>query len=38
MTVTLTITGKLNDGTPFQGGDIIKIVFHMLRRYRAFPI
>jgi len=38
MTVTLIITGKLNDGTPFQGRDIIKIVFPMLRRNRAFLI
>jgi outer membrane protein assembly factor BamB len=27
MTTTLTITGRLNDGTPFQGSDTIKIVF-----------
>jgi len=39
-TVTLTITGYLNDGTPFQGSDTIKIIYddrfemlvaHMLR-------
>lgn len=27
MTAALTITGRLNDGTPFQGSDTIKIVF-----------
>ncbi len=27
MTITLTITGKLNDGTPFQGSDTIKIIY-----------
>jgi hypothetical protein len=26
MTITLTLTGKLNDGTPFQGSDTIKII------------
>lgn len=25
MTITLTVTGKLNDGTPFQGSDTVKI-------------
>ena len=28
-TVTLTLTGKLNDGTPFQGSDTIKIIYMM---------
>ena len=27
MTVTLTITGYLNDDTPFQGSDTIKILY-----------
>ena len=27
MTVTLTITGKLKNGTPFQGSDTIKIIY-----------
>jgi len=31
MSVTLTLTGKLNDGTPFQGNDTIEIVFIMPR-------
>lgn len=30
-TVTLTITGKLNDGTPFQGSDTIKIILPIPR-------
>jgi len=44
MIVTLTITGRLNDGTPFQGSDEIKLIFkgvheivfivHVLRRER----
>jgi streptogramin lyase len=29
MTITLTVTGKLNDGTPFQGSDTIKIILPM---------
>jgi len=29
MTITLTITGYLNDDTPFQGSDIIRIIMHM---------
>ena len=37
MRVTLTITGKLNDGTPFQGSDIITIVMSMPRAiYKIF--
>lgn len=28
MTITLTITGKLNDGTVFQGSDTIRITIH----------
>ena len=37
MRVTLTITGKLNDGTPFKGSDIIKIVMPMPRAiYKIF--
>ena len=39
-TVTLTVTGCLNDGTPFQGEDTITIIMPMprgLRRY-LFPI
>jgi hypothetical protein len=31
MTITLTVTGKLNDGTPFQGSDTIKIILPMPR-------
>jgi hypothetical protein len=34
MTITLTITGKLNDGTPFQGSDTIKIILPMPRYWR----
>lgn len=33
-TVTLTITGKLYDGTPFQGSDTIKIIMPMLGHWR----
>jgi hypothetical protein len=29
LTVTLTITGKLNDGTPFQGSDTIKTILNI---------
>ena len=37
MRVTLTITGKLNDGIPFQGSDIITIVMPMPRAiYKIF--
>jgi len=39
MTVTLTITGYLNDGTPFQGSTAIRIIMPMPRGlYRIFPI
>lgn len=39
MTITLTITGYLNDGTPFQGSTTIRIVMPMPRGlYRIFPI
>jgi len=34
MTITLTVTGKLNDGTPFQGSDTIKIILPMPRCWR----
>jgi hypothetical protein len=29
MTVTLTVTGYLDDGAPFQGSDTIRIIFPM---------
>jgi Tol biopolymer transport system component len=38
MTVTLTITGKLNDGTPFQGSDTIKIILPVMGRQGIFPV
>ncbi len=39
MTITLTVTGYLNDGTPFQGSTTIKIALPMPRGiYRIFPI
>jgi hypothetical protein len=39
MTITLTTTGCLNDGTPFQGSCNIKIIMPMPRGlYRIFPI
>jgi hypothetical protein len=34
MTITLTITGKLNNGTPFQGSDTIKIILLILKCWR----
>lgn len=38
-TVTLTITGYLYDGTPFQGTDSIRIIMPMPRGlFRIFPI
>jgi hypothetical protein len=38
-TVALTITGKLYDGTPFQGTDTIRIIMPMPRGpFRIFPI
>jgi len=39
ITVTLTITGKLYNGTPFQGSDTIRIIMPMPRGlYKIFPI
>ena len=39
ITVTLTITGCLNDGTPFQGSTTIKMIMSILRGvHTAFPI
>jgi len=38
MTVALTMTGKLNDGTPFQGNGTITIILPVPRGYRAFRI
>ena len=39
ITVTLTITGKLYNGTPFQGSDTIRIIMPMPRGlYKVFPI
>jgi len=40
MTIILTITGKLNDGTPFQGSDTIRIMMPMPRGpgRHIFPI
>jgi len=38
MTITLTITGKLNDGTPFQGSDNIKIILPTPRQPYIVPI
>jgi parallel beta-helix repeat protein len=34
MTITLTVTGKLNDGTPFQGSDTVKIILPMPKCWR----
>jgi hypothetical protein len=34
MTITFTVTGKLNDGTSFQGSDTIKIILPMPRCWR----
>jgi len=34
MTITLTVTGKLNDGTPFQGSDTIKIILPIPKCWR----
>jgi hypothetical protein len=33
MTITLTVTGRLKDGTPFQGSDTITILYNMPRRH-----
>lgn len=38
MIVMLTITGKLNNGTPFQGSDTIRIILHTTRGYGTFNI
>ena len=39
MTITLTITGKLKNGTPFQGSDTIKIILPMpMGLYKISPI
>jgi len=39
MTITLTVTGKLKNGTPFQGSDTVKIILLMPRGiYKIFPI
>jgi parallel beta-helix repeat protein len=39
MTITLTITGKLNDGTQFRGSDNIKIIMPMPRwLWKIYPI
>jgi len=38
LSVILTLTGRLNDGTRFQGSDTIKIIMPMPRRCRALPI
>jgi len=35
MTITLTVTGKLNDGTPFQGSDTIRIILPTPRERTA---
>ena len=36
MTITLTVTGYLNDGTPFQGSDTIRIIMSMLMSARSW--
>jgi hypothetical protein len=39
--LTLTLTGKLYDGTPFQGSDTINIFMLIYRRiwvYKAKPV
>jgi len=40
MTITLTLTGKLNDGTQFQGSTAVKIIMPMMRGVgrHIFPI
>jgi len=38
MTITLTVTGKLNDATSFQGSDAVRIIMPMSKGYRTFPI
>lgn len=34
MTVTLTVTGYLNDGTPFQGCVLIRVIMPIPRSWR----
>jgi len=38
ITVTLTITGKLKDGSIFQGSDKVRAFFSYLRHCRAHPV
>jgi hypothetical protein len=38
MTITLTVTGKLNDGTPFRGSDRIRIIPPSMGKRGLFPI
>jgi len=39
MTIALTVTGKLNDGTPFQGSTTIRLIMPIPRGlYKIFPI
>jgi len=38
MTITLTITGELTDGTPFQGSDTITIMLPSYGKRGTFPI
>jgi len=38
MTITLTITGELTDGTPFQGSDTIKIILPTHGKGGIFPV
>jgi len=38
MTITLTITGELTDGTPFQGSDTIKIMLPTHGKGGIFPV
>ena len=37
-TATLTITGKLNDGTPFKGSDTVKIILPVYGKRGISPI
>ena len=38
MTITLTITGKLNDGTPFQGSTTVRLIMPMPRSWRFMKL